>query len=68
MSQQLSLLDADPAENRFGLTTPGHINHEITGVPGLQDVGTIPGLKFLEGFLTPDEQSLLRNARGCCSR
>ena len=57
MSQQLSLLDANPAENRFGLTTPGHINHEITGVPGLQDVSTIPGLKFLEGFLTPDEQS-----------
>ena len=57
MSQQLSLLDADSTENRFGLTTPDHINHEITGVPGLQDVSTIPGLKFLEGFLTPDEQS-----------
>ena len=57
MSPQLSLLDPNPGVEITGLTTVRHINHEIAGMSGLQDVQSVPGLKFLEEFLAPEEQS-----------
>ena len=57
MQTQLPLLTADPSERRAGLVTPRHINHEISGSTGLQDVSTVPGLKMFEEFLTPEEQA-----------
>ncbi len=53
MSSQLSFLETDS-----GILIPErHVNHDITGLQGLQDVGAVPGLKFWEGFLMPDEQA-----------
>ena len=53
MSSQLSFLETDS-----GILIPErHVNHDITGLQGLQDVGAVPGLKFWEGFLTPEEQA-----------
>lgn len=57
MSTQLSLLDTDSAEGNSGLIAARHINHELTGTAGIQDVSTVPGLKYLGGFLTLDEQA-----------
>ncbi len=57
MRSQLPLLDMDPVESDIGLVTPRHINHEISGSLGLQEVPAVPGLKFFEEFLTPEEQA-----------
>lgn len=57
MTSQLPLLGTDFAEGRTGLVTPRHINYEVSGNSGMQDVATVPGLKFIEGFLSPDEQT-----------
>ena len=56
MTTQLSLLDTDVTNSNTGLVTPRHINHGISGNPGIRDVETVPGLKFIEGFLTPEQQ------------
>ena len=53
MTSQLSLLPNANSE----LTTTRHINHGISGLKGIQDVAAVPGLKLVEGFLTPDEQA-----------
>ena len=57
MQTQLPLLTEDPTEGRVELVTPRHINHEISGSLGLQEVPVVPGLKFLEDFLTTKEQA-----------
>ena len=57
MQPQLPLLDMDSVESHTGLVTPRHINHEISGSLGLQDVPTVPGLKMFEDFLIPEEQT-----------
>ena len=57
MSTQLPLVGADFEESRGGLVTPRHINHGISGSSGLQDVPDVPGLKFIEEFLSPEEQA-----------
>ena len=57
MSTQLPLVGADFEVSRVGLVTPRHINHGIGGRPGLQDVTHVPGLKFIEEFLSPEEQA-----------
>ena len=57
MSLQRSLLDKDPTEIPASLVTPRHINHDIIGNPGLQHISAVPGLKFLEDFLTLEEQA-----------
>ena len=57
MTSQLSLLDMDVADERDdGLVTPLHLNHDVSGKPGLQEIESVPGLKFIEEFLTPEEQ------------
>ena len=58
MTSQLPLLEADSTESPTGLVTPRHINYEITGSSGIQEVAAVPGLKFIEGFLSLDEQAI----------
>ena len=57
MTSQLPLLGTDFTEGRSGLVTPRHINFEISGSSEMQDVAAVPGLKYIEGFLSPDEQA-----------
>ena len=57
MQSQLSLPDTDTDAGKLELVTPRHVNYGITDRTGLQEVVTVPGLKFIEGFLTPDEQA-----------
>ena len=57
MSTQLPLLSADSTGSPTELVTPRHINYEISGGLGLQDVTAVPGLKLIEGFLSPEEQA-----------
>ena len=57
MTSQLRLLGVDPQESHPGLVTPRHINFEIRGSLGLQDVASVPGLKFIEEFLSPEAQA-----------
>ena len=60
MTTQLSLLDTDAPEDKRddGLVTPRHLNHAVSGKTGLQEIESVPGLKFMEDFLTPEEQAL----------
>ena len=37
--------------------TPRHLNHAVSGAAGLQEVAAVPGLQFLQGFLTPEQQA-----------
>ena len=57
MASQLSLLPMDSDDNSIGLITPRHLNLDISGISGLQDAAAVPGLKFVEGFLTPEQQN-----------
>ena len=56
MQSQLSFLGADTMDIRTSLITSRHINRDVGGNVGLQEVGDVPGLKFIEGFLTQEEQ------------
>ena len=56
MQPQLSLLDAPVADRQPGLATPRHLNRGISGVAGLQVATAVPGLHFIEGFLTMEQQ------------
>lgn len=55
MASQLSFLD-DVIERSSGLVAARHLNHGVSDGSGLQAVMAVPGLKFLEGFLTPEHQ------------
>ena len=56
MASQLSLLNDAVMDQRPGPVTWRHLNHSVSGRPDLQQVTTVPGLKLLEGFLTPEKQ------------
>ena len=56
MESQLSFLDTDPTDKHTGLVTSRHINRDVSGIAGLLEIAGVPGLKFIEGFLTPKEQ------------
>ena len=56
MSSQLSFLDINPIGATPSLATSRHINQDVIGKEGLQEVATVPGLKYMEGFLTPEQQ------------
>ena len=56
MVTQLSFLDSEVAEQTPSLVTSRHLNHGVSGCTGLQEVASVPGLTFLEGFLTPEQQ------------
>ena len=57
MPSQLTMFDGDLIEQASSLVTPRHLNLDISGKPGLQDAASVPGLHFVEGFLTPEEQA-----------
>ena len=57
MTSQLPLLGNDFTEGHAEPVTSRHINYEISGSSGTQDVATVPGLKYIEGFLSPDDQA-----------
>lgn len=55
MAPQLSYLD--DLSTGSGLVLPErHVNYSVHGLPDLQDVGAVPGLKIWEEFLTSYEQ------------
>ncbi len=56
MTSQLSFLDDPIMEQVPCPVTSRHLNHCLSGCAGLQEVGTVPGLTFLEDFLTPDQE------------
>ena len=59
MTTQLCFIDdtavAPPAG--AGPITARHLNHDVAGSPGLQSASSVPGLRFVEGFLTPEQQA-----------
>ena len=57
MSMQLNLFDHESTEWHSALLTPRHLNRGISGKLGVQDAESVPGLHFVEGFLTPAEQA-----------
>ena len=57
METQLSLFDSHSDDRYNCLITPRHLNHDISGKPGLHEAASVPGLSFVEGFLTPEEQA-----------
>ena len=57
VSPQLSFPDTEFTNKLSDLVTPRHINRDIIGASGIQDISAVPGLKFLEDFLTPEEQA-----------
>ena len=57
MPFQLSMLQENFLQKETTLVTPRHLNQDISGKPGLQETATVPGLKFLNEFLTPEQQA-----------
>lgn len=57
MSMQLNLFDHESTERHSSLLTPRHLNRGISGKLGVQNADSVPGLHFVEGFLTPEEQA-----------
>lgn len=57
MAAQLNLFEPDSSNTPMELVTPRHLNYDISGRLGLQDATTLPGLHFVEEFLTPEEQA-----------
>ena len=57
MSSQLSLFNKDSTDHGIEAVMPRHLNYLISGNDGLQEVPDVPGLKFVEGFLTPEQQA-----------
>ena len=54
MPSQFSFLN----DNQYpSLLTPRHVNYEVTSNSEPEGITTIPGLKFIEGFLTPKQQA-----------
>ncbi len=56
MQSQLSFLDDGFKDEQTGLITSRHINRDVSGKLGLQEVEDVPGLKIFEAFLTQEEQ------------
>ena len=62
MTRQLSIFDTEVPGPGNGLTTPHHLNHKVSGKPGLQNLTEVPGLVFCEGFLTRQKSLSASNA------
>lgn len=56
MALQLTFLDKDIVNQPSVPVTARHLNHGVVGCSELQEVEAVPGLKFLEGFLTQEQQ------------
>ena len=58
MSSQLSFLEIDEVANHgVGLAMSRHLNSDVSDLQGLQEVAVVPGLKFVENFLTSEQQA-----------
>ena len=57
METQFHLFNSRPDDKRNQLIAPRHLNRDISGQQGWREVAIVPGLSFVEGFLTPDEQA-----------
>ena len=57
MPSQPSLFDANFDDHLARLITPRHLNQDISGKLGVQGAASVPGLHFVEAFLTPEEQA-----------
>ena len=57
MASQLSFLEDDVVETPPNPITSHHLNQVASALSGLQEVDAVPGLKFVENFLTPEQQN-----------
>ena len=46
----------ESADSPAGLAGPRHLNHIVEGRSGLVEIPLVPGLQFLDDFLSPEEQ------------
>ena len=56
MNKQLGFINAVMDGVPGDLITSCHLNSGIGGMAGLQEIPEVNGLKFIEGFLTPEQQ------------
>ena len=57
MQSQLSFLESESQPRSTELATCRHINHDVCGCEGLQEVPEVSGLRIFENFLTSEEQA-----------
>jgi len=57
MSIHLLSHNAYGISQTIDLITPRHINHVVNGLSGLQQIKEVPGIHFLEQFLTAEQQA-----------
>ena len=57
MTSQLSLPDMGLEPQQSSVPEHRHINHDINEGSGLQAVVAVPGLQFVPGFLTPEQEA-----------
>ena len=56
MTSQMPFIEDDVSDYTANLVTSRHLNRSISNCSGLQEVDAVSGLKFLEHFLTHEEQ------------
>ena len=56
MASQLSFIDDDAVGQPSDPVVARHLNYCVASRPGLQEAEAVPGLKFMEGFLTAEQQ------------
>ena len=57
MTTPLPFIDDSVAAPPVSPVAARHLNHPVSGAAGLQQIPAVPGLQFLEGFLTPEQQA-----------
>ena len=57
MQSQLSFFESESQRRSTELATFRHINHDVSGCTGLQEIPEVSGLRIIEKFLTPEEQA-----------
>ena len=57
MTAQLPFIDDSVAAPPVSPVAARHLNHPVSGAAGLQQIPAVPGLQFLAGFLTPEQQA-----------
>ncbi len=56
MTSQISFIEDDVTDHTTSPVTSRHLNLNISNCSGLQEVDAVSGLKFVENFLTHEEQ------------
>ena len=56
MQSQLSFFESKSPRRSTELATFRHINRDVSGCMGLQEIPDVSGLRIIENFLTPEEQ------------